>query len=255
MKTKKLLALMMTAAMGISAFAVPVFAEEETEPENTVSGDAAGEDSFVVWGWNDDIKKILDGPFKEAYPEEYERIVFVNTGGSDYYQSKLDPMLDDPSNELYPDMMGLEVDYVQKYVNSDWVQTVESLGITADDYANQYQYNIDLGSDWDGNVRALFWQATPGCFQIRADLAEKYLGTTDPEELKAKFADYDTILETAREVKEASGGACKLFSGYDELKRVLMNARSEGFYNENDVITLDENVTQYLELAKTMYDE
>ena len=255
MKTKKLFALMMTAAMGISAFAVPVFAEEETEPENTVSGDAAGEDSFVVWGWNDDIKKILDGPFKEAYPEEYERIVFVNTGGSDYYQSKLDPMLDDPSNELYPDMMGLEVDYVQKYVNSDWVQTVESLGITADDYANQYQYNIDLGSDWDGNVRALFWQATPGCFQIRADLAEKYLGTTDPEELKAKFADYDTILETAREVKEASGGACKLFSGYDELKRVLMNARSEGFYNENDVITLDENVTQYLELAKTMYDE
>lgn len=255
MKTKKLLALMMTAAMGISAFAVPVFAEEETEPENTVSGDAAGEDSFVVWGWNDDIKKILDGPFKEAYPEEYERIVFVNTGGSDYYQSKLDPMLDDPSNELYPDMMGLEVDYVQKYVNSDWVQTVESLGITADDYANQYQYNIDLGSDWDGNVRALFWQATPGCFQIRADLAEKYLGTTAPEELKAKFADYDTILETAREVKEASGGACKLFSGYDELKRVLMNARSEGFYNENDVITLDENVTQYLELAKTMYDE
>ena len=255
MKTKKLLALMMTAAMGISAFAVPVFAEEETEPENTVSGDAAGEDSFVVWGWNDDIKKILDGPFKEAYPEEYERIVFVNTGGSDYYQSKLDPMLDDPSNELYPDMMGLEVDYVQKYVNSDWVQTVESLGITADDYAKQYQYNIDLGSDWDGNVRALFWQATPGCFQIRADLAEKYLGTTDPEELKAKFADYDTILETAREVKEASGGACKLFSGYDELKRVLMNARSEGFYNENDVITLDENVTQYLELAKTMYDE
>ena len=255
MKTKKLLALMMTAAMGISAFAVPVFAEEETEPENTVSGDAAGEDSFVVWGWNDDIKKILDGPFKEAYPEEYERIVFVNTGGSDYYQSKLDPMLDDSSNELYPDMMGLEVDYVQKYVNSDWVQTVESLGITADDYANQYQYNIDLGSDWDGNVRALFWQATPGCFQIRADLAEKYLGTTDPEELKAKFADYDTILETAREVKEASDGACKLFSGYDELKRVLMNARSEGFYNENDVITLDENVTQYLELAKTMYDE
>ena len=255
MKTKKLLALMMTAAMGISAFAVPVFAEEETEPENTVSGDAAGEDSFVVWGWNDDIKKILDGPFKEAYPEEYERIVFVNTGGSDYYQSKLDPMLDDPSNELYPDMMGLEVDYVQKYVNSDWVQTVESLGITADGYAKQYQYNIDLGSDWDGNVRALFWQATPGCFQIRADLAEKYLGTTDPEELKAKFADYDTILETAREVKEASGGACKLFSGYDELKRVLMNARSEGFYNENDVITLDENVTQYLELAKTMYDE
>ena len=255
MKTKKLLALLLTVAMSASVFAVPVLAEEEAEPENTVTGDASGEDSFVIWGWNDDIKKILDGPFKDAYPEEYERIVFVNTGGSDYYQSKLDPILDDPSNELYPDMMGLEVDYVQKYVNSDWVQTVADLGITADDYANQYQYNIDLGSDWDGNVRALFWQATPGCLQVRADLAEKYLGTTDPDELAAKFADFDTILETAREVKEASGGSCKLFSGYDELKRILMNSRENGFYDENDVITLDENVTQYLELAKTMYDE
>ena len=49
-----------------------------------------------------------------------------------------------PSNELYPDMMGLEVDYVQKYVNSDWVQNVADLGITADDYANSYQYNLDL---------------------------------------------------------------------------------------------------------------
>ena len=63
-----------------------------------------------------------------------------------------------------------EVDYVQKYVNSDWVQNVADLGITADDYANSYQYNLDLGSDVDGNVRALFWQATPGCYAVRADL-------------------------------------------------------------------------------------
>ena len=156
---------------GMTLCAVPVMAEDAETPENEVTGDASADDSFVVWGWNDDIKKILDGPFKEAYPDDYERIVFVNTGGSDYYQSKLDPVLDDPSNELYPDMMGLEVDYVQKYVNSDWVQNVADLGITADDYANSYQYNLDLGSDVDGNVRALFWQATPGRYAVRADLA------------------------------------------------------------------------------------
>ena len=134
---KKLLAALIAATMVVPTIAAPVFAEE-TEPENTVTGDASAEGSFVVWGWNDDIKKILDGPFKDAYPEDYERIVFVNTGGSDYYQNKLDPMLDDTSNELYPDLMGLEVDYVQKYVNSDWVVTADSLGITADDYKNMY---------------------------------------------------------------------------------------------------------------------
>ena len=89
---KKMVSVLLTASMlaGMTMFAVPVMAEDAA-PENEVTGDASADDSFVVWGWNDDIKKILDGPFKEAYPDDYERIVFVNTGGSDYYQSKLDP--------------------------------------------------------------------------------------------------------------------------------------------------------------------
>ena len=152
-------------------------------------------------------------------------------------------------------MMGLEVDYVQKYVNSDWVQNVADLGITADDYANSYQYNLDLGSDVDGNVRALFWQATPGCYAVRADLAEKYLGTTDPAALAEKFKDLDTIVATAKEVNDASGGKCKLFSGYDEIKRSLTGSRTQGFYDENDKITIDDNITTYMETAKTLYDE
>ena len=254
---KKMMSLVLAAAMmaGMTVSAVPVFAEEAETPDNEITGDSSAEDAFVIWGWNDDIKKILDGPFKEAYPDDYKRIVFVNTGGSDYYQGKLDPMLDDTSNELYPDLMGLEVDYVQKYVNSDWVKSAADLGITEDDYKNMYKYDLDLGTDADGNVRALFWQATPGCYQVRADLAEKYLGTTDPAAIAEKFKDLDTILATAKEVNDASGGKCKLFSGYDELKRSLTNSRSQGFYDDNDVITLDDNITTYLETAKKLYDD
>ena len=254
---KKMMSLVLAAAMiaGMTVSAVPAFVEEAETPDNEITGDSSADDAFVIWGWNDDIKKILDGPFKEAYPDDYKRIVFVNTGGSDYYQGKLDPMLDDTSNELYPDLMGLEVDYVQKYVNSDWVKSVADLGITEDDYKNMYKYDLDLGTDADGNVRALFWQATPGCYQVRADLAEKYLGTTNPAAIAEKFKDLDTILATAKEVNDASGGKCKLFSGYDELKRSLTNSRSQGFYDDNDVITLDDNITTYLETAKKLYDD
>ena len=75
---KKMVSVLLTASMlaGMTMFAVPVTAEDAA-PENEVTGDASADDSFVVWGWNDDIKKILDGPFKEAYPDDYERIVFV----------------------------------------------------------------------------------------------------------------------------------------------------------------------------------
>mgnify|MGYP000438278190 CR=1 FL=1 len=42
---------------------------DSTEVENTITGDPSADDAFVVWGWNDDIKNILDGPFAEQYPD------------------------------------------------------------------------------------------------------------------------------------------------------------------------------------------
>ena len=81
------------------------------------------------------------------------------------------------------------------------------------------------------------------------------LDANDLKELAEKFKDLDTIVETAREVNEASGGKCKLFSGYDEIKRSLTGSRTQGFYDENDKITIDDNIKTYMETAKTLYDE
>ena len=50
---------------------------------------------------------------------------------------------------------------------------------------------------------------------------------------------------------DASGGKCKLFSGYDEIKRSLTGSRTQGFYDENDKITIDDNIKTYMETAKT----
>ena len=47
---------------------------DSTEVENTITGDPSADDAFVVWGWNDDIKNILDGPFAEQYPDLAKRI-------------------------------------------------------------------------------------------------------------------------------------------------------------------------------------
>lgn len=54
---------------------------------------------------------------------------------------------------------------------------------------------------------------------------------------------------------DASNGKCKLFSGYDECFRVLSNSRATGWYGDDDVISVDDNMTQYMDLAKTMVDE
>lgn len=233
-------------------------AESETTVENTVTGDADAADAFVVWGWNDDIKNILDQCFAKDKPDEYKRIVFVNSGGSDYYQDKIDPILQDTGNKLYPDLMGLEIDYVQKYVQSGLLLSMTDLGITEDDVASQYDFNRKVcskdGSGAADQMYASFWQATPGAWCLRADLCEKYLGTTDPDELQKKFATWADVEATAAQISEASGGKCRLLSGWDDLNRIYTNSRKTGWYDENDNIVIDEQVKAYFEEAKKFAD-
>ncbi len=258
MKMKKYWALLLTLLLAVGLMACGGTAEEETsaeETEETVADEGTAEDEFVVWGWNTDFE-TLQNLLVEKYPELEGRIRLVNCGGSDTYQEKLDAILEDPDNEDYPDMILLEVGYVKKYVDSDYLLDLSTIGITDEDTANQYAYNIELGTDSEGALKASFWQATPGSLQIRADLAEEYLGTTDADEIAAMFSTWDGIVELAREVNEASGGTVKLFSGYDDLKYIFLNgARSVGWYTEDSVLQMDEGMIEYMELSKVLYDE
>lgn len=232
--------------------------EASDEDTNTITGDLDAADAFVVWGWNDDIKKILDNCYAKDNADNYSRIVFVNSGGSDYYQTQIDALLEDTSSNLYPDLMGLEIDYVQKYVQSGILLSMADLGITDDDLASQYDFNrVVCSSDGSGKAASMyasFWQATPGAWCLRADLCEKYLGTTDPVELQKKFATWADVEATADEVYKASNGACRLLSGWDDLNRVFMNSRTSGWYDANDNIVVDDQVKAYFEEAKTFYD-
>ena len=276
---KKLVSMMLVSAMAVTAFAAcgdsakqggdsqkPAdsaatgdSATSESEHKNEISGDASAADAFVVWGWNDDIKKLLDGPFAADNADDHKRIVFVNTGGADYYQTQIDALLQTPDNEMYPDLMGLEIDYVQKYVPADGaLATMADLGITDEDLADQYDFNRAVcSSDGSGKAEAMkasFWQCTPGAWVLRADLCEKYLGTTDPVKLQEMFATWEKVEETAAKINDASKGKCKILSGWDDLNRVFMNNRKSGWYDSNDKIVVDDQVKAYLEEAKKFYD-
>lgn len=270
---KKLFALFLAVVMTLCLLAgcgkteTPAPTKEETKseettekkiPENTVTGDPNAKDAFVVWGWNTDFVTILEKVLpKYLSADELSRVVFVNAGGSGYYQDKIDEILADPSNALYPDIMLLEVGYVQKYVQSDYLQDVSTLGITKDDLADMYSYNLDLGINAaTGATKALFWQATPGCLQLRADLAEKYLGTTEAAALQEKLNTWDKVAAVAKQVNEASGGKVKLLSGYDDLKYIFANgARTQAWYDKNDTLVVDDAMKQYMELSKTLYTD
>ncbi|MCH5200655.1 MAG: hypothetical protein J1F60_06810 [Oscillospiraceae bacterium] len=229
--------------------------ETTTTPENTIDGNVDAEDAIVIWTWNTDIKTILDKVLKDVNPDLYNRIVYVNTGGSDYYQDKLDNILQDPSNKLYPDIVALEADYILKYTGGQNLANIADLGITAADYSKEYKYTIDIGTSPSGDVKALSWQAAPGGWVIRTDLAEKYLGTSDPKEVQAFFKDWDAVYETAKKVKADSGDETRLIPGYDDLMRVYQGARKNGWYGSDDTLVIDPAMLEYMDYAKKLNDE
>ena len=248
---KKFLAMLLALVMALSLVAC---GNTEQPGDNQGADDAASTDPFYIWTWNTDYQKILDEVLPKYLSEDQvSRIQIVNVGDSNIYQDKIDAILADPSNEQYPDIMLLEVGYVQKYVQSGQLMKAADLGITADDMSNMYDYNLKLGSDANGDAYALFWQATPGCWQIRTDLAEKYLGTTDPAALQDMLSTWDKVVEVSQSVNQQSGGKVKLLSGADDLKYVFCNgARTSAWYDADDNIVIDDAVKTYFELSKKL---
>lgn len=227
--------------------------EEEEVPENEVVGDADAEDAFYVYGWNTDVQNNVLKYFAEFYPEDAKRIVFVNTGGTDFYQSKIDALLEDPNNKQYPDMFAMEMDYIMKYTDSDYTLPVSECGITEADLSEMYEYTIQAATV-DGVLKGLSWQACPGAMMYRRDLAEKYLGVSEPEEVQEFFKDWDTMLETGKIILEKSGGATKLFSGVDDVKRVYQAGRTHAWYDDNNKIVVDDVMLDYMDYAKQLFD-
>lgn len=220
---------------------------------NVISGDENAKDAFYIYGWNTDIQNNVLKYFEQFYPEDAKRIVFVNTGGTNNYQTKLDALLGDPKNKQYPDMYAMEMDYIMKYTDSEETLPVTDCGITDADMADMYPYTIQAATV-GGKVKGLSWQACPGAMFYRRSLAKQFLGTDDPAKVQEFFKDFNTMLETGKTIDSKSGGKTKLFSGIDDVKRVYQAKRQNAWYDANSKVTVDQVMLDYMDYAKQLYD-
>ena len=148
---KKFLTMLLALVMALSLVACGQTEQSDADKD----AESTSTDPFYIWTWNTDYQKILDEVLPKYLSEEQvSRIQIVNVGDSNIYQDKIDAILADPSNEQYPDIMLLEVGYVQKYVQSGQLMKAADLGITAEDMSNMYDYNLKLGSDANGDAYA-----------------------------------------------------------------------------------------------------
>lgn len=224
-----------------------------------------GGKTLVIRAWNDEFQQR----FRDYYPDYVE----TNNDGDDVlkdgtivkwvivanaenaYQNALDTALlnqEKIDREERIDLFLIEADYALKYVNSPYSLDIKAdLGITDAQLSNQYQYTKDIVTSSDGKLKGTSWQATPGLFAYRADIAEEVLGTSDPDEVQEFIKDWDTFEDTAVDMK-AEG--YNMLAGYDDAYRVFANNMSTPWVNANDEIVVDDNILNWIEQTKTFTD-
>ncbi len=222
---------------------------------DTASDSAEGGDKFYIYSWNTEVQERLAYVY-EVYPEIESRIEYVNVGDSAVYQEKIDQLLQTPDAEDYPDMIAFEAGYIMKYTNSDFTIPVTDCGITDADLAEMYPYTITIATDQrDGSLKGVSWQACPGAFIYRADLAESLLGVKSPEEMQAKIGSWDDFLATAREIKEKSGDATRILSSNGDVVNTFMSNKTDPWVSSDGVFHMDPSMEEYMDVVKTLEQE
>ncbi len=195
MKLKKLMAIALSGAMVLSMAACGSSSEGGSASNGESASAANGEESLVVWTLASDLKDF-GARYQEKTGVNVETVVIEPAD----YPTKVQTAL--MGGETEPDIIVGEPQMLEDFYDNGFFADLDEMG--AKDYEGQIvDYVWKVGQDSEGIQRAISYQITPAGIYFRRDIAQEVFGTDDPEEIGKLFADYDTILETAKTLKDA----------------------------------------------------
>ncbi|MBR0429094.1 MAG: extracellular solute-binding protein [Lachnospiraceae bacterium] len=195
MKLKKLMAIALSGAMVLSMAACGSSSEGGSASNGESASAANGDESLVVWTLASDLKDF-GARYQEKTGVNVETVVIEPAD----YPTKVQTAL--MGGETEPDIIVGEPQMLEDFYDNGFFADLDELG--AKDYEGQIvDYVWKVGQDSEGIQRAISYQITPAGIYFRRDIAQEVFGTDDPEEIGKLFADYDTILETAKTLKAA----------------------------------------------------
>ncbi len=207
-----------------------------------------------VWSFTDEVPNMI-ARYKELHPEfdyEIKSTIIATTEGA--YQPALDQAL---AGSDGPDIYCAEAAFVLKYAQGDaagFAMPYEDLCIDVAakiKEADIAQYTIDIGTNPDGKVVGLGYQATGGAFIYRRSLAKDVWGTDDPAEIGKKIGPgWDKFFEAAAELRAKGYG---IVSGDGDIWHAVENSSDSGWIVDGK-LTIDPKREAFLDLSKQLKD-
>lgn len=202
------------------------------------------DDVLEVWSFTDEVKGMIPY-FEEKYPNIKVEFTLVPT---DVYASKLKNAIQSGNA---PDVFALEGAFVRSFVEEPGV--MENLDDLKTDLKEMeiVPYTLDIGTDFEGNLKAVSWQAAPGAMFYRRSLAKKYLGTDDPAEVQNYFSDMSKFMETAEMIQKNSDGKCFTVCTPDDLSYIFKSERETGWVKDGKIV-IDDKMLEFADFYKQM---
>lgn len=232
---KKVLAIILAALMLLSIVAC------ENEPAEVVEDEAV---KLTLWTWTSDLELYANKYTQETGVE----VEVVYTADTNDLLTKYQTALGAQSSEV--DIMVGEADMLKTYFEAGWCADLS-------EFAEEGQFDqivdfvIQAGTDNDGVVRAVSYQATPGGIVYRRDIAEEVFGVREPEEVHELFKDFPTMLETAKALKET--GKYVIFNDTADLGQ--FDDMNTSWIGADGKVELTDARLAYMDTAYAFYNE
>lgn len=230
---------------------IPLWAEGQKD-----KAAAPGSKVINLWSFTDEVPKMLT-KYKELHPDfnyEVKTTIIATTDGA--YQPALDQALMGGGSNA-PDIYCVESAFVLKYTQGDAAQYAapyKDLGINVDKLlkeADIAQYTVDIGTNKNGQLVGLGYQATGGAFIYRRSIAKAVWGTDDPKVIKTKVGPgWDKFFEAAAALKAKGYG---IVSGDGDVWHAVEGGSKQGWI-VNGKLFIDPDREAFLDISKKLKD-
>lgn len=245
---KKFTALALAAMMAASSLAG--CSGKTNSADNKTSASDGGK-VVNIYCWNDEFKSRYDAYAADLAEKHGVTVNFVIVANeNNAYQNNLDAALAKQASAAADDKVDvflIEADYATKYTKSDYsLDVMKDIGLTDADCSQMYQYTKDIVT-YNGALKAVSWQATPGLFAYRRSIAKDVLGTDDPTKVQEAISDWDKFDSVAAKMKDKG---YFMLSGYDDAYRTFSNNVSAPWVDSNSKIVIDDNIMRWVDQTK-----
>ena len=223
-------------------------------------GGKKGPVTVNLWSFTDEIPGMVE-KYIADHPDcgfTVNKTIIATTEGA--YQPALDQALMSGGAEA-PDMYAAEAAFILKYSQGDMQQYAmpyKDLGIDIDakiKAAEIAPYTVDIGSNTNGQVDALGYQTTGGCFIYRRSIAKKVFGSDDPKEVNKVIGggsgNWNAFNAAAAKLADAG---VAIVSGDGDLWHAYENSSDKGWIVDGKLY-IDPKREAFLDASKQLTDK